>query len=73
MKIELTRLITGSAGRFPAGTILKLNTEQGQALIDAGAAIEISEQSAPEMAEIKTPETAPEPETAVIKTRRHKK
>ena len=73
MKIELTRLITGSDGRFPAGTILNLDAQKAKELIDAGAAIEISEQSAPEMAEIKTPETAPEPETAVIKTRRHKK
>ena len=63
MKIRLTKLITGGDGRFEAGVILDLDPKRAYSLIAAGAA---------EATESEIPEEAA-PETAVIKTRRHKK
>lgn len=62
MDIKLTKLIAGADGLFQPGTILQVTPEIATELIAAKAAIAIE-----------TPETAPEPETAVIKTRRQKR
>lgn len=62
MDIKLTKLIAGADGVFQPGTILQVTPEIATELIAAKAAIAIE-----------TPETAPEPETAVIKTRRQKR
>lgn len=66
MRIKLLKLIAGPMGTFSAGSELDFDAAFAVALIAAGAALPIP-------AEIETPEAAPEPETAAIKTRRRKK
>lgn len=61
MEIKLTKLIAGADGVYPPGTILQVTPEIAAELVNAKAAV------------IETPETAPEPETAVIKTKRGKR
>ena len=61
MNIKLIKLIAGAEGVFQPGTILQVTPEIAAELIKARAAV------------METPETAPEPETAVIKTKRGKR
>ena len=61
MEIKLTKLIAGADGVYQPGTILQVTPEIAAELVNAKAAV------------IETPETAPEPETAVIKTKRGKR
>ena len=60
MKITLTKVIAGPAGTWMPGTEIELDDDFAKALIAAHAAT----------GEIEIPEAAPEPETAVIKTKR---
>ena len=62
MDIKLTKLIAGADGVYQPGTILQVTPEIAAELIAAKAAVAIE-----------TPEAAPEPETAVIKTKRGKR
>ena len=61
MEIKLTKLIAGADGVYQPGTILQVTPEIAAELVNAKAAV------------VETPETAPEPETAVIKTKRGKR
>ena len=61
MEIKLTKLIAGADGVYHPGTILQVTPEIAAELVNAKAAV------------IETPEAAPEPETAVIITKRGKR
>ena len=62
-KVRLLKLVTGSMGLWQKDEEREVENSFALALIQAGAA---------EPVEIETPEAAPEPETAVIKTKRGK-
>lgn len=61
MEIKLTKLIAGADGVYQPGTILQVTPEIAAELVNAKAAV------------VETPEAAPEPEIAAIKTKRGKR
>ena len=61
MEIKLIKLIAGADGVYQPGTILQVTPEIAAELVNAKAAV------------VETPEAAPEPEAAVIKTKRGKR